>query len=146
MYIKQLFLTPVGNLLVALTLLPYMLPDVRTKPNSDNIIYFTKVLGSNEYIAKFLTIICNVLPVYTFYIQGCTNVTEVAAKNSNLAPYTLVLDHKEAVQAFLVADRQVITEVGLEDIPFVLMSSFLCLIYAILVDVQTFMLLWRCLR
>ena len=34
---------PTGSVLLALTLLPYVLPDVRTTPCSENIIYFTKV-------------------------------------------------------------------------------------------------------
>lgn len=33
----------VGNILTSLTILPYMLRDVRVKASSDKIIYFTKV-------------------------------------------------------------------------------------------------------
>ena len=42
-----------------------------------------------------------------------------------MTPYILVVgDQREAIQAFLVVDCQVITEVGLEDIPLTLMSAY----------------------
>lgn len=50
---------------------------------------------------------------------------EVAATNTNLAPYILVVgDRDEAQQSFLVVDRQVVCETKTEDIPLVLMSAF----------------------
>ena len=58
-------------------------------------------------------------------LQGCTNVTDVAMENSNLAPYVLIIGNwEEASQAFLVVDKQVITEMKIQDVPFVLMSAF----------------------
>jgi len=54
-------------------------------------------------------------------------ITDVAAQQSNLAPYILTVGYiKEAahVQNILVMDKQVIMEVKTCDIPFVFMSAF----------------------
>ena len=70
---------------------------------------------------------CGPLLFYLFQcsLQGCTNVTEVAAGNENLAPYVLVVsDQQEAMQTFLIVDRQVVMEVQLENVPLILMSAF----------------------
>ena len=66
--------------------------------------------------------------IHQSFIQCCTNATEVAAENNNLAPYVLVVgDAREAMQAFLVADcHHVIAEVRLEDISLALMSVLHC--------------------
>ena len=59
------------------------------------------------------------------YPQGCTNVTEVARCNENLAPYVLVIGElQEPSQAFIVVDRQIVTEVNITDIPLCLLSAF----------------------
>lgn len=53
------------------------------------------------------------------------NITEVAAKQRNLAPYILAVGYvKEATQSFLVVDQKVIMEVKTCDIPFAIMSAF----------------------
>lgn len=62
---------------------------------------------------------------FRVHMQGCSNITDVASANTNLAPYILVSgDYLEAEQAFLVTDQRVIMEVNIEDIPLVLMSAF----------------------
>ena len=54
--------------------------------------------------------------------QGCTSVTEIASCNDNLAPYVIIIgDLDDPTQAFLVVDRQVVTEVDIIDIS---MSAF----------------------
>ena len=69
--------------------------------------------------------------------QDCTNVTETASCNDNLAPYVIVIgDLDDPTQAFLEVDRQVVTE----DIPLVLMSAFFIVT---LKAVVTFTLSWR---
>ena len=66
----------------------------------------------------------NHLPLSPFP-QGCTNITEVARCNENLAPYVLVIgDIQEPSQAFIVVDRQIVTEVNIIDIPLVLLAAF----------------------
>ena len=52
----------IGNVLFALSLLPLMLPDVRSKPKPENILYFTKVI---------ISLTC------TMYIIRCMNVQNV---------------------------------------------------------------------
>ena len=60
-----------------------------------------------------------------FLMQGCSNITSVAAENGNLSPYILIVgDYLEPRQAFLVTDRQVVSEVNIVDIPLVLMAAF----------------------
>lgn len=57
--------------------------------------------------------------------QGCTSVTEIASCNENLVPYVLIIgDLDDPTQAYLVVDRQVVTEVDIINIPLVLMSAF----------------------
>ena len=85
----------------------------------------------------------NHLPLSPFP-QGCTNVTDVARCNENLTPYVLVIgDLQEPSQAFIVVDQQIVTEVNIIDIPFALLSAFLCLISITLKVVITFILLWK---
>ena len=76
--------------------------------------------------------------------QGCTSVTEITSCNANLVPYVLIIgDLDDPTQAFLVVDRQVVTEVDIINIPLVLMSAFLFLIFVTLKVVVTFTLSWR---
>ena len=59
---------------------------------------------------------------YLLSIHGCTNVTDIAMENSNLAPYALIVGSwEEARQAFLAVDKQ---EMDIKDVPLVLMSAF----------------------
>ena len=58
-------------------------------------------------------------------MQGCSNIADIAADNSNLAPYILAVgDYKEVEQLFLVTDKKVVLEIKTEDVPLTLMSAF----------------------
>ena len=59
------------------------------------------------------------------FTQGCTNVTNIAAECTNMAPYIMIIGTwQQARQAFLVVDKQVVMDVDIKDIPIVLMSAF----------------------
>lgn len=52
-------------------------------------------------------------------------MTEVARCNENLALYVLIIgDIQDPSQAFIVVDRQILTEVNITDIPLTLLSAF----------------------
>ena len=53
------------------------------------------------------------------------NVAAVATENQNVSPYVIIVgDVKQARQAFLVIDKQVVTDMEFEDIPVILMSAY----------------------
>lgn len=71
--------------------------------------------------------------LFRFSTQGCTNVAAVAKGSANVTPYILLTEDDEHFQAFLVVDKTIVCPVDvLDDIPFVLMSAFLCLTFVIL--------------
>ena len=58
-------------------------------------------------------------------MQGCSNIADIAADNSNLSPYILAVgDYKEVEQLFLVTDKKVVLKIKTEDVPLTLMSAF----------------------
>ena len=59
------------------------------------------------------------------YMQGCSNVTDVALEVGTVVPYVLIVGSVEdARQAFLVVDKHIVMMIDLKFIPFVLMSAF----------------------
>ena len=72
--------------------------------------------------------------LFRFSTQGCTNVAAVAKGSANVTPYILLTEDDEHFQAFLVVDKTIVCPVDvLDDIPFVLMSAFLCLTFAFVI-------------
>ena len=57
-------------------------------------------------------------------MQGCSNIADIAADNSNLAPYILAVGDYKEEQLFLVTDKKVVLEIKTEDVPLTLMSAF----------------------
>lgn len=56
-------------------------------------------------------------------VQGCTDVKTVVRNNRRLEPYIAVVG-KESLDAYLVVDQQVVDEVPIDNLPFVLMAAF----------------------
>ena len=61
-------------------------------------------------------------------MQDCTDVREVVTENQRLEPYVVIIG-EETVEAYLVVDKHIIHKFCIIDIPFALMTVFLCIQY-----------------
>ena len=56
-------------------------------------------------------------------MQGSTNVKAVVKDSGRLEPYIVIIG-KESLNAYLVVDQQVVDEVPIDNLPYVLMAAF----------------------
>ena len=110
------------EILKTLSILPFLLPDARSKVDPEKLIYFAPVS-----LYKVHSIFEIVISLLVWILQDCTDITAVAEGNPTITPYIMVIGQiSVANQAFLVVDKTLISELPLDcSLPFALLAAFL---------------------
>lgn len=113
-----------SNLPLALSLLVYMLPDVRTTPNSDKVIFFTEVHTIWTFILHIVSYNMTSL-LHSLLLLQDSDIHQTVQKREMPHPYILVENANTIeAQCHLVTDCQIICQGKVSQIPALLLAAF----------------------
>ena len=100
--------------------MPYLLPDVRTIPDHERILYFTEV----QHVLANVNMISHDIERFSS-IQGAMNTKSIIRERNQMEPYLLsngtVNDYN---QLFLIVDCKVLGEVSIQTVPVILLAVY----------------------